>query len=124
MPETDAQRNEAARELAYAQGKREAIVDGRLDSAEARLTAINGSIEKHALNAMHLREAIDQQNDKIDQIVAKLDQRAAVEADRVEQLRQANDRQISTRAFAIGVATIVVMILGLIVTLLVEVHAI
>ena len=108
---------------AYLQGRRDSDVDGRLHDHEKRLMAINGSVEKHARNAAALQRSMEEIAEelgmKIDRIVARLDKRDAVEADRVEQVKKANEKQISNKQFWLGVVTICVMIL---VALLAKVH--
>jgi uncharacterized coiled-coil protein SlyX len=113
MPENEEQaRERRASELAYAKGKRDAEVDSRLASHEARLAAINGSIERHARNVDALRASLDGLGDKFDGLAASLDTRAAIEKDRVEQIRTANEKQISNRTFWLGVLAITATILA------------
>ena len=108
---------------AYLQGRRDSDVDGRLHDHEKRLLAINGSVEKHARNVDALRvsmeEIAEKMTAKIDLLATRLDSRDAVEADRVAQVKKANEKQISNKQFWLGVATICVMIL---VALLAKVH--
>lgn len=111
MAETEQRREERATELAYAKGRKDAQVDARLDGHEKRLNAINGSIDRHAHEAAQLRKTIEQVDGKVDGIVATLDKNAAVEEERVAQIKDANEKQISTRTFWLGVATICVMLL-------------
>jgi hypothetical protein len=114
-PENDDQREQRAKELAYALGRREADVDAHLRSHENRLNAINGSIEKHAKNAAALSASIDELGDKIDRVAASLVTRDAVEAERTDQLKRANEKQISNKMFWLGVAAIIATILGAII---------
>lgn len=111
-PEPDDDRVERRENLAFEAGRRKAIVDGRLDSAEAKLDALNKSIEKHARNAEALRAAIDQLDDKVSAVMTQLATQAAVEADRVAQFKKANEKQISTRMFVIGVVAIMATIVA------------
>lgn len=99
--------------LAYAAGRRDAEVDVTLRSHEKRLNAINGSIERHAQATFSLGQKVDAQGErieaidgKLDQVVATLATNAAVEQDRVKQVRDANEKQISSRTFWVGVAAI------------------
>jgi phage shock protein A len=109
--ETEDERIQHARDLAYAFGRREADVDAHLRSHENRLDAINGSIEKHAKNAGELRDSIEDVKDMVEGIAAALATAKAVEADRVDQVKQANEKQISNRTYWLGVATICAMII-------------
>lgn len=111
MPETERERLDRAAKLAYETGRREAQVDARLGSHEARLNAVNGSIERNARNTEALRESVDALGDKVDGIKAALETRAALEADRVKQVKEANEKQISVKQFWLGVATICAMLL-------------
>jgi hypothetical protein len=110
LPESEQQRADRAKDIAYQQGRRDSDVDARLLSHERRLNAINGSIEKHARNAAALRDSMERLGDKIDQIAASIDTAKAVETDRVDQIRRANEKQISNKMFWLGVATICAMI--------------
>ena len=110
--ESDEERVKLAKEIAYAQGRRDSDVDSRLRSHENRLNAINGSIERHANEAAKLRESIGGLGDKIDAVNQSLATRAALEAERVKQIEKANDKQISTKAFWLGVAAIVAAIIA------------
>jgi predicted nuclease with TOPRIM domain len=112
MAESEEQRERLAKELAYQQGRRDSDVDARLRSHENRLNAINGSIDRHANEAKALRNSIDDLGDKIDAVNQSLATKAALEAERVKQIAQANDKQISTKAFWLGVAAIMAAILG------------
>jgi len=110
------------RELAYQQGRRDADVDARLLSHDRAIMRINGSIEKHAVNAGQLSEEIKKLGRKIDELAADRAADEAVAADREEQSRRVANRQVSVRTFAVGVVTIVVMLMGVIATLLAAVH--
>jgi hypothetical protein len=110
LPESEQQRADRAKDIAYQQGRRDSDVDARLLSHERRLNAINGSIEKHARNAAALRDSMERLGDKIDQVAASLVTAKAVETDRVDQIRRANEKQISNKMFWLGVATICAMI--------------
>lgn len=112
MSETDDERQRKAQELAYQQGRRDSDVDSRLLSHERRLNLINGSIERHARQAEALKNSILELGDKIDKIDANLATRAALEAERVKQVQEANEKQISNKMFWLGVAAIIATILG------------
>ena len=92
---------------AFERGRRQAHLDAELESHEKRLNAINGSIEKHARNADALRGSIGELKDKFDDLAARLETWRAVEASRAEQLKRANEQQISTRSFWLGVTAII-----------------
>jgi chromosome segregation ATPase len=112
MSETEEERARRAKQIAYEQGRRDSDVDSRLRSHENRLNAINGSIERHAHQAAKLRESIEDLGDKIDAVNQALSTKAALEAERNKQLETANDKQISTKAFWLGVAAIVAAIVA------------
>lgn len=122
MSETEEERASRARNLAYTQGRRDADVDAHLRSHEKRLNAINGSIEKHARNAEALKNSITELGEKVDAVAATLVTQKAIEADRVQQIKDANEQQISTKQFWLGVATICVMITLGVMTLIVRAH--
>jgi transcriptional regulator NrdR family protein len=113
-------------ELAYQQGRRDADVDARLFSHERRLNAVNGSIEKHARNAEKLRESIDEIREsleqRIDELISTQRVSTAVADDREELDRRRANKQLSRRTYLIGLATIMVMLLGVIVTVLTAIH--
>jgi CHASE3 domain sensor protein len=121
-PETEQQREKRATDLAYAQGRREADVDSHLRSHETRLNAINGSIERHAQNAQALKDSIVELGGKVDAIAATLVAQREVEEDRVQQIKDANEKQISNKQFWVGVATICAMIVIGVATLFVKAH--
>jgi uncharacterized protein (DUF2132 family) len=116
MGETDLERERLAKEIAYQQGRRDSDVDSRLRSHENRLNAINGSIERSAVNAARLEETAGNRFDalevKLDGLISTNAARDAVEAERVKQIEKANDKQISTKAFWLGVAAIVTAIIA------------
>lgn len=112
MSETDQERADRAELLAFQRGVRQAEVDARLASHEARLNAINGSIERHARNAGALRDSVEAVDEKVDQVINTLNAQRAVEESRVKQLKDANEQQISNRNFWLGVAVIVVTLLA------------
>jgi hypothetical protein len=120
--ETDRVRR--ANQLAYAQGRREADVDAHLRSHEKRLNAINGSIEKHAINAAKLGDSIEEVRTMVERIEASLATNAAVEADRVQQVKQANDKQISRHAYWLGVAGLILTGVAIVISILIGTHII
>lgn len=124
----ESDRARRANQLAYAQGRREADVDAHLRSHEKRLNAINGSIEKQAVNAAALEATMDKRCDsieeKLDELISANAARNAVEADRVVQITRANDKQISRRAFWLGIAGLVLTGLAIVISILIGTHVI
>jgi chromosome segregation ATPase len=112
MSETEPERERRAKEVAYQQGRRDSDVDARLRSHENRLNAINGSIERGAREAAALRGSVDALGDKIDAVNSALATKAALEAERTKEIEKANDKQISTKAFWLGVGAIVAAIIA------------
>lgn len=116
------ERRTGDRERAIEEGRRRERVDGRLNSHEARLNAINGSIDRGTRATNELRNTVSALHEEVSTLVADLKTRDAIEAERAEQqakadakrteqVRIANEKQVSTRAFVIGVGLIVVSIL-------------
>lgn len=115
-----AEENNAAErleQLAYQQGRRDADVDAHLRalantqaSHEKRLSAINGSIERHALNAARLEKSIDRLRESVEG-------KAAVEADRDQQRLRAESQQVTHRTLWLAAGTVFVPLLGVIVAL-------
>lgn len=100
---------------AFEEGRYRERIDGRLNSHEKRLNAINGSIDRAATQTTEMRESIDKVHQAIGELVAAQATRDAVELARAKQLKDANEKQISGRQFWIGVAMIVVtLIVGVI----------
>jgi chromosome segregation ATPase len=124
----ETERVRRANQLAYAQGRREADVDAHLRSHENRLNAINGSIEKHARNAAKLEATMDKRcdaiEDKLDELLTAHATQTAVEADRVAQVKTANDKQISKRNYWLGVIGVVLTGIGIILAVLIGTHVI
>jgi len=113
--ETDREREDKAKQLAYERGRREQQVDSRLDGHDRHLKAINGSIERGA-------KATERVEDKVDKLSEQLRVEGAVSRALAEQATKAIQKQVSTRDFRIGVATVVIMLLGVIVALIAAVH--
>lgn len=104
--ESNEERESRRDDLSYQQGKRDAKVDGRLGSVEQRVAAINGSIDRTG-------NRLEKVEHKLDRILARLDSDDAVDADRTRELERANtatekanEKQISTRMFWVGVAAV------------------
>lgn len=124
--DTEQERIRAARTIAYEEGRHRERLDGRLNNHEARLDAINGSVDRAARATTDLSVRVRALHDEITKLVtaqatrdavegARAQQRQDTEEARAEQLREANEKQISTRAFAIGVAMVIVTLIGMIV---------
>lgn len=113
--ESDSQREARARNLAFEQGRREAVIDSRLNAHDDRFRLINGSIEKHAQNAEALRKSVDAQGDKIDSVITELAKNSAVQSALAA-------KQISSRGFYWSTAGVILALLGVIGTLLEVVH--
>jgi uncharacterized protein (DUF885 family) len=124
----ETERVRRANQIAYAQGRREADVDAHLRSHENRLNAINGSIEKHARNSAKLEATMDKRCDsieeKLDSLIAANAARDAVEEDRVAQVKQANEKQVSNRNYVLGVIGVVLTGIGIIIAILIGTHII
>lgn len=110
----------------YAVGRRDAYVDATLAEHEKRLLAINGSIERAAQNAArlsdHLNAFRDEIGERMDKLVEQQRTRVAVEQDRALQVRRANEKALDSRTFLIGIASVVVLLVGVIVSVLAAAH--
>lgn len=111
-------RQDRAEKLAFEAGVRRAEVDGRLEGHDSQLSSLRMSIEHQSLVTDSLRRSISDLNTKLDAVIATLETNAAVEKERVRQLRTANEQQISNREFWLGIATIVAMIAAACITVL------
>ena len=125
--ETEDERQRRAVKDAYALGRRESDIDNKLRSHENRLNVINGSIARHAEAVAGLQTTVDdrcsQIEDKLDKLIADRLAEDAVQKDRDRQLEKVNNKQISSRGWYIGIATLVLMLAGVIVSLLTATHA-
>lgn len=103
--ETPREREAKALQLAEARGRRQQVVDGRLDEHDRRFARINGSIDRaaRAQEAMETRLAGVER--KVDQVIAKM--RTAEEVSGA--LAKA---AVSRREFWLGVAAVVAVLLG------------
>jgi hypothetical protein len=108
--QTQPEREQMARDVAFAEGARSAKVDARLDGIDDWRKTVNGSIERGA-------KATEKLGDKIDDLAERQRIRDAVDADRLKELKQANDRQISTRTFVIGVIAILIPLVALLLSI-------
>jgi hypothetical protein len=114
-PETDRQREDRAVKLAYEKGRRDMEVDSRLDGHDRHLRVINGSIERGA-------KATELVGKKVDDLAERVRTEGAISKALAAQATAAIERQVSTRDFRTGVAVVVVMLLGVIVSVLTVVH--
>ena len=124
MPvKTEAEREERAEALvtsntrekiqeAEARGRREQLVDSRLDHHQERLEAINGSVARSA-------KAIESLGEKVDRLGAKIDQTEAVNIALAKAAEKAISASISRKDFIVGLALVIVMFLGTIATVLI-----
>jgi hypothetical protein len=103
--QTQHEREAMALQLARDDGRRQERVNSRLDSLEDWRKIINGSIARGA-------DATEKLGDKIDALAERQRIRDAVDADRLKELKKANEGQISGRQFRLGVAAIVLPILA------------
>jgi hypothetical protein len=114
-PETERQREDRATKLAYEKGRRDMEVDNRLNGHDEHLRAINGSIERGA-------RATERVESKVDALAEQVRTEGAVGKALAAQATAAIERQVSTRDFRIGVAMVIAMLLGVIVSVLTVVH--
>ena len=97
---------------AEARGRREQLVDSRLDHHEARLDAINGSVARAARASESLGE-------KVDELASKIGKSEAVNEALAQAAKDAISASISRKDFLVGVALVAIMLLGVIVTIVV-----
>lgn len=100
-----------ARDKAYAEGRLAERIEGRLNSHEDRLNALNGSLEKAASESRQLRASVEVLNTKIDALAADQERKQAVDAALKEEVMDANAQQVSNRMFVLGVLAIIATIL-------------
>ncbi len=123
------EREERARVLAFEEGRHREQVDGRLNSHEARLKAINGNIARQADETSKLKLGVGGVGDKLDALIVAQQTRDAVAAATEDVLKDharktqtaaesAKNSQISNRMFLVGVAAVIATLLGVAVTLL------
>lgn len=122
------QREHRAANLEYQRGRREARVDAELLAHKQRLDTINGSIATSARNVAALKETLVQSHetitDKIDGLIAAQATRDAIAADRAARLDKVSKNQLDSRTFKVGVAGVIVVLIGVMLSLLVAVHVI
>jgi hypothetical protein len=106
MPEeTEQQREAKALQLAEARGRRQQVVDSRLDEADRRFERINGSIDRAAAAQEKTETRLAGLERKVDQVIAKM--KAADEVSGA--LAKA---AVSRREFWLGVAAVVAVLLA------------
>ncbi|HSZ70260.1 MAG TPA: hypothetical protein VK756_07850 [Solirubrobacteraceae bacterium] len=106
MPEeTEQQREAKALQLAEARGRRQQVVDGRLDEHDRRFERINGSIDRSADAQEKTETRLAGLERKVDQVIAKMKT-----ADEVSgALAKA---AVSRREFWLGVAAVVAVLVA------------
>ncbi len=113
MPDESPQQREAkAVQLAEARGRRQQVVDGRLDDHDRRLDAINGSIERSARAQEHLGEKVAGVENGLKEVLAKMKTAEAVSSALAKSAQDAVSKQLSRREFWLGVAAITAALLG------------
>jgi hypothetical protein len=103
--ETADQREQKAISLAEARGRRQQVVDGRLDEHDRRFARINGSIERSARAQETTNRELGEVKKGLEDVVSKLEVGEAVSA----ALAKA---AVSRREFWLGVATVVAALAG------------
>jgi hypothetical protein len=125
--QSELERLRTARDLAFEEGRHRERIEGRLNNHEIRLNAINGSIDRGTNATLDLQASIGALHGEITRLTNAFELREALEKDRIEahkaaearrtdQLREANEKQISNRSFWIGVGMILVTLFGVIIT--------
>ena len=108
MPEeTEQERERKAIQLAEARGRRQQVVDGRLDEHDQRFARINGSIDRAAAAQERTEKRLGGVERKVDEVIAKMQTAEQVSA----ALAKA---AVSRREFWLGVAVVVTPILAVI----------
>jgi hypothetical protein len=124
-------RVERASKLRVDEAIRNERITAHLERHDLAIKAMRESIEGQRLGTAAVQSIVEMQSDKLDQLITAQTIQAAVEKDRakterdrVAEIKAANEKQVSVRAFGVGVATVLVAMVGIMVTLLVAVHAI
>ena len=107
--ETEQQRDEKAIRLAEERGRRQQVVDSRLDEHDRRLAAINGSIERAARAQEHTRAELAGVKAGVATLQASMDKTEAIS----QALAEA---AVSRREFWLGVLAVAAIIVGAIIT--------
>lgn len=103
MNELDREQEAKAIELAESRGRRQQVVDSRLNQHEDRLNSINGNIARGNQNISELSR-------KIDSLANKIDIAGKVGHALTKQATDAINKQVSRREFWLGVATVVAVL--------------
>jgi hypothetical protein len=122
MPEmeTAQEREEKALELAEARGRRAQVVDGRLDGHDKHFKLLNGSMDRSAKAQEAFAAELTAVKEGLAQVVAKQEMAAAVSAALAKAAKEAAEKQVSTKAFIVGLISAVsalATILGVIMAL-------
>jgi chromosome segregation ATPase len=113
MPtETDEGREAKAIQLAEQRGRRQQIVDGRLEDHERRLNAINGSIERSVAAQERLGQKVAGIGRRVDEVLAKMKTSEEISAALAKSAQDAVTKQLSRRDFWLGVAAIAGALIG------------
>lgn len=104
-----------ATQQAYQQGRRDADVDARLLSHDRHLTRLDEYFDKFQRTADGRFDAFD---DKLDEVIKAQGAREAVEADREDKDDKQTQRLFSRRTIQLAFGTIVVMLLGVMVSVI------
>ena len=112
--ETDLEREDKALKLAYERGRREAVVDGRLEGHDRHLKVINGSIDRGA-------KATERVETKVDALAAQIATEGAVGKALAGQATEALRGSVSRRDARIAAGVLGAMLFGTFVTALIAV---
>jgi len=96
--ETDIEREEKAISLAEQRGRRQQVVDGRLDGHDAHFKRLNGSLERTATELHNLRTEVGKLGEAFRQSTAIAEAKAKA--------------AVSRREFWLGVAAVVGVLVG------------
>jgi hypothetical protein len=105
VEETAQDRERKEIQQAEARGRRQQVVDGRLDEHDKRFERINGSIDRAALAQEQTEKRFAGVERKIDQVISKMQTAEDVSS----ALAKA---AVSRREFWLGVATVVAALTG------------
>ncbi len=101
------QREDVAVKLAEQRGAERAETHMRITAVEKHALAVNGKFDR-------IDRRLEGQDEKLDTLVASEKARVAREQERTRELAAATEKQISNRAFFVGVLTLLVPLLVLI----------
>lgn len=110
------EREDKATKLAVDAALRAAEIDRRLDAHDARFALINGSMERTATNLAQLHQTVDKVTTALEALAESQRTRDAVSDALRQAVEKANEHQITTRQFAIGVAGLIVALLMVVVS--------